>query len=166
MSLAAIIRAQLADGRPLRVTRALLEALDAHEDDVAGRSCMVCDRLTAERDEERVRANGWLAQKHDAERERDEAKRNARAWADERAQARLERDEARAEVERLRAALDVERSLECDASAVIRDAEERGARWAYSDFVGGSEYANVEMMAYRQREAERICAEARKAGEG
>ena len=128
MTLAEIIRAQLATGRPLRVTRALLEALDASETDsgdlaaydraraaereladldlvlpaACGSRVDAARELARERDEERARANEWLAQKHDAERERDEAQRHANAWADERDVMRRERDEARVEVERLR----------------------------------------------------------------
>jgi hypothetical protein len=96
--------------------------------------------LANSRDEERARTNEWLTQKHDAERER---------------------DEARAEVERLRAALEVERSLECDASAVIREAEERGARWAIAHFFPPP-WTSKSTAA---ENAARICREARERGE-
>ena len=202
MTLAEIIRAQLATGRPLRVTRALLEALDASDTDAAvmaslrvtareyaarfpdllyGTRTALCEALalpastlgpaivaavvaireTAKRDRE----------------ERDEARRELshRPTMIAHTAACRERDEARAEVERLRAERDeASESLRLsvaawdaagmrgrDAASVIREAEERGARWALATFFGPESSALVD----RSRDAARICEAARKAGE-
>lgn len=234
MTLAEIIRAQLATGRPLRVTRALLEALEEPlesllEEDVrehlpeyvlddgtgdeanererieyAGaeivrlrrerdEACAEIERLRAERDvmrrerdealarlhdahntigrldrarggdgsaasireaEERARANEWLAQKRDAERARDEARVEVERL-------RAERDEASESLRLSVAAWDATGMQGRDAVSVIREAEERGARWALATFFGPESSALVD----RSREAARICEAARKAGE-
>lgn len=188
MTLAEIIRAQLATGRPLRVTRALLEALDAGETDAAeARRTMLAMRR--QRDD--------YADRLDA----------AQSRADERDIMRRERDEARVEVERLRAERDeASESLRLsvaawdatgmqgrDAVSVIREAEERGAQWALDaadyEISGsaksrelrataasqgsaararieyGAEVAWSEAHRVAGMDAARICEAARKAGE-
>lgn len=187
MTLAEIIRAQLATGRPLRVTRALLEALDVSETDsgdlAAYDRARAAERELADLDlvlpaacGSRVDAARELA------RERDEAYAEIRRLCDRAAEreeghdiAICERDEARVEVEQLRAERDeASESLRLsvaawdaagmrgrDAASVIREAEERGARWALATFFGPESSALVD----RSREAARICEAARKAGE-
>lgn len=217
-TLASILRAQLATGRPLRVTRALLEALveppadplpwlmesrrflDAVDFRAEGESPSdAVKRLRRERDEERARANEWLAKKHDAERERDEARRE-RDEAREEVSALLsastivrERDEARRELAEAQQSLRervAEREALCERVSVleeqdarleaalrgaletaigraspetmareIREAEERGARWALE------EWCRRGLEGRGREEAERICAEARKRGD-
>lgn len=181
MTLAEIIRAQIATGRPLRVTRALLEALEEPlesllEEDVREYlPAYVLDDGTGDEANERERIEYAGAEIVRLRRERDEARRNASAWADERDAMRRERDEARVEVERLRAERDeASESLRLsvaawdaagmrgrDAASVIREAEERGARWALATFFWPGSSALVD----RSREAARICEAARKAGE-
>lgn len=102
MTLAEIIRAQLATGKPLRVTRALLEALEEPpvesllEEDVREYlPAYVLDDGTGDEANERERIEYAGAEIVRLRREHDEARRNASAWADERDAMRRERDEAR-----------------------------------------------------------------------
>lgn len=143
MTLASILRAQLATGRPLRVTRALLEALveppprtdgvrwalareleqalgvgDTHGDDQLQRAV------------ERVRALCAV------ERERDEARRNAQAWERERdewssiAERHLrERDAARRELDDLDLVLPVACGSRVDAARELE--RERDEAYKY-----------------------------------
>ena len=236
MTLAEIIRAQLATGRPLRVTRALLEALDASETDsgdlAAYDRARAAERELADLDLVLPAACGSRVDAaRELERERDEARRNASAWADERDAMRRERDEAlarlhdahntigrldrarggdgsaasireaeeraranewlaqkhdaerardeaRVEVERLRAERDeASESLRLsvaawdaaglrgrDAASVIREAEERGARWMHAAAVECSRYIGAD-HAMPKLNVQRICEAARKAGE-
>lgn len=183
MTLAEIIRAQLATGRPLRVTRALLEALDASETDsgdlaaydraraaereladldlvlpaACGSRVDAARELARERDEERARANEWLAQKHDAIRERDEARAEVE-------QLRAERDEASESLRLSVAAWDAAGMRGRDAASVIREAEERGARWMHAAAVECSRYIGAD-HAMPKLNVQRICEAARKAGE-
>lgn len=151
MTLAEIIRAQLATGRPLRVTRALLEALDVETPLSADERVELNERRADDLAEGLGIARAW--------RERDEAQSNARAWADERDAMRRERDEARAEVERLRStSWPAERR-----DIAIREAEERGARWALAKYDVHAKARDV--ASARSTDAARICEAARKAGE-
>jgi hypothetical protein len=229
VSLASIIRAQLADGRPLRVTRALLEALE----EAPARQSL--NDLLPEALRDRVL---------ELERERDDY---AGRWEGAKAHGLgvgRERDEARAEVERLRDALQcmrVNHDAACERAGwrelgaiavllgyargaaedfgevdvvgvheavsrlrstswpaerrdiAIREAEERGARWAIEAAEAlvrasagrrmdralqlavaspgrartehGAEVAYTEAHSVSEMDAKRICAEARKAGE-
>lgn len=185
MTLAEIIRAQLATGRPLRVTRALLEALEEPpvesllEEDVREYlPAYVLDDGTGDEANERERIEYAGAEIVRLRRERDEARRNASAWADERDAMRRERDEERVEVERLRAERDeASESLRLsvaawdaagmrgrDAASVIREAEERGARWMHAAAVECSRYIGAD-HAMPKLNVQRICEAARKAGE-
>lgn len=102
----------------------------------------------------------------------------AQSRADERDIMRRERDEARVEVERLRAERDeASESLRLsvaawdaagmrgrDAASVIREAEERGARWMHAAAVECSRYIGAD-HAMPKLNVQRICEAARKAGE-
>lgn len=167
MTLASILRAQLATGRPLRVTRALLEALvepPAIADDLRMALCKVLDLSALVSGRQIVETVQDVVNARDeARRERDEVRRELahRPTMIAHMAACRERDEARAEVERLRArehkAL-VTRFTNVDAD--IREAEERGAVWALEAW-----HRDELQTGPAREEAARICDEARKAPE-
>ena len=172
MTLAEIIRAQLATGRPLRVTLALLEALA---------------EPPARRSLNDILPEAMRDLAVELERERDVMRRERDEARVEVERLRAERDEAREslarEQRRLSDRLDVdvlvggasmhgaddalwrpgETRAECWARH-IREAEVRGARWMHAAAVECSRYIGAD-HAMPKLNVQRICEAARKAGE-